>query len=32
MTAIVSQTARQARARELAAKGLNGIDFALVQL
>jgi hypothetical protein len=32
MTAIVSQNARQARARELAAKGLNAIDFVLVQL
>lgn len=32
MTAIVNQTARQARARELQAKGLNGIDFALVTL
>lgn len=32
MSAIISQTARQARARDLAAKGLNGIDFVLVQL
>ena len=32
MTAIVSQSARQARARDLAAKGLNGIDFVLVTL
>ncbi len=32
MTAIISQTARQARARALAAKGLNGIDFVLVTL
>jgi hypothetical protein len=32
MTAIVNQSARQARARDLAAKGLNGIDFVLVTL
>ena len=32
MTAIISQIARQARARDLAAKGLNAIDFILVQL
>jgi len=32
MTAIVNQTARQARARDLAAGGLNGIDFVLVTL
>ncbi len=32
MSAIISQTARQARARDLAVKNLNGIDFVLVQL
>lgn len=32
MTAIISQTARQARARNLAADNLNGIDFVLVTL
>ena len=32
MSAILSQTARQARARDLAAKGINGLDFILVQL
>jgi hypothetical protein len=31
-TTIISQSARQARARDLAAKGLNAIDFVLVQL
>jgi uncharacterized protein YbjT (DUF2867 family) len=32
MSAIVNQTALQARARDLAASGLNGIDFVLVTL
>jgi hypothetical protein len=32
MTAIVNQSARQARSRDLAAKNLNGIDFVLVGL
>ena len=32
MSAIISQTARQARARDLAAKNLNGLDFILVTL
>jgi hypothetical protein len=32
MNAIISETARQARARDLAAKALNGIDFVLVEL